>query len=829
MPGLNVMLGQDFYPEGHQGGVVIIQNGRRVASNGDLRLEACPGQWSAVPRQTGRQVDRALGSITASFAYPDPDKDRKGFNPIAYPDLRLEYRVTVSPRDQGFLVRVDLDQPLPPEWVGRVGFNLELFPGHLFGRAYTMYAGEAPETAGPVQRGLFPLQPDGAGLAAPAGPASSGSQSGPGGPADQPRPLASGRRLVVAPELPEQRLCISLRTPGCLQLLDGRSRHNNGWFVVHSPLPAGLAAGAVEWLVEPAVLPGFLRQPVIQHNQAGYHPAAEKRAWVELDRLDQGGGSLELLRLDEAGGATTRVLASDRIWGEFLRYRYLVLDFGAVTTPGWYQLAFRQQRSMAFRIDPQAWSEGIWQPTLDYFLPVQMCHLRVEDGYRVWHGACHRQDAAMAPTKHNHFDGYIQGPDTLCRHQSGQTVPGLDQGGWHDAGDFDLRIESQAGTVHGLALAREQFGVDRDTTRVDQAAGLVVLRNPDGEPDILQQIEHGLLSILGGWKSLGRLYRGIIEADIPDYVLLGDPVNHRQQRLVFTQDNPWHQLGAAAALAAASRVLAPWKPALAAEALDCALEQWRLNQAADPGLRLGAALELLLCHTARPAAAAPFAACLLDAQAAIAGRFGQLGPLAVRALPIFQAAAQAGSPEAACPAWNGLLPRLAGWEASLRTAARAWRDELGRLEQETPYGLPYRPHIWGAGWGIQQFGVQLYWLNRHLPELFEPCWMGRAFDFVLGCHPGENNASLVSGVGAKSVTTAYGLNRADWSYIPGGSVSGTALIRPDLPELLDWPYLWQQTEYVLGGGTTDWLFLALAMDQHYQAAPATPGAAGDRA
>jgi hypothetical protein len=40
----------------------------------------------------------------------------------------------------------------------------------------------------------------------------------------------------------------------------------------------------------------------------------------------------------------------------------------------------------------------------------------------------------------------------------------------------------------------------------------------------------------------------------------------------------------------------------------------------------------------------------------------------------------------------------------------------------------------------------------------------------------------------------------------------TALVRPDHPELLKWPCLWQQTQYVLGGGTTDYLILALAAD-----------------
>ncbi|MDR0221189.1 MAG: hypothetical protein LBI54_07290, partial [Lachnospiraceae bacterium] len=54
-------------------------------------------------------------------------------------------------------------------------------------------------------------------------------------------------------------------------------------------------------------------------------------------------------------------------------------------------------------------------------------------------------------------------------------------------------------------------------------------------------------------------------------------------------------------------------------------------------------------------------------------------------------------------------------------------------------------------------------------------------------------------------------NRADWSYIPGGVVSGTALIRPDFPELKSFPFLWQQTEYVIGGGSSCFMFLVLAV------------------
>ena len=45
----------------------------------------------------------------------------------------------------------------------------------------------------------------------------------------------------------------------------------------------------------------------------------------------------------------------------------------------------------------------------------------------------------------------------------------------------------------------------------------------------------------------------------------------------------------------------------------------------------------------------------------------------------------------------------------------------------------------------------------------------------------------------------------------GKSLTG-AIIRPDCPELKEWPYFWQQTEYVMGGGATNFMFLVLAAD-----------------
>ena len=98
-------------------------------------------------------------------------------------------------------------------------------------------------------------------------------------------------------------------------------------------------------------------------------------------------------------------------------------------------------------------------------------------------------------------------------------------------------------------------------------------------------------------------------------------------------------------------------------------------------------------------------------------------------------------------------------------------------------------------------------------EVFGKEPMLNALNFVLGCHPGKNTSSFVSNVGTKSQTIAYGINRGDWSFIPGGVVSGTNLVRPDFPEMKDWPFMWQQTEYVIGGGATNYMFLALAADK----------------
>jgi hypothetical protein len=786
--GVNVMAFQDIYPEGHQGGVAVIMNGRRLATNGDIRLDETPGQWQPIPKQLERKVDPSTNSITVNLAYPDPAINRKGFNPIEYPDLDLKYIVNIRAAGESVIVTVDLDQPVPKEFTGKVGFNMEIFPGWLFGKTWSM----------DKYSGIFPRQANGPALRDAKGEIVAA------------QPMATGKKFTVAPEDDLLRMSIETKT-GQLQLLDGRYVHNNGWFVVRSLVAEGATKNAVEWVITPSIVPGWTATPVVHISQIGYRPEQEKTAIVELDRKDNKKENCVILKLEPDGKRTETGSFRAEPWGQFLRYNYLKFDFTGIRQEGMYIVKYGNHESQPFRIAADVYKRNVWQPTIEFFLPVQMCHMKINEKYRVWHGLCHMDDALMAPVNHNHFDGYIQRESTLTSFNPGDPVPGINIGGWHDAGDWDLRVESQSGEVNILTLIYEAFKIDYDETSIDQDTRIVEIHQPDGKPDILQQIEHGLLSVVGGYKSMGRLYRGIIEADKRQYVFLGDGsamtdgliydknLKHGERtgthssrnddRWVFTEDNPSRELTVAAHLAAGARALRGFNDVLSRESIDISEaifnHEYKISGMV-ANAKLHAAVELYLTTEKEK-----YKNYILENRETVVKGINQLGWIIGRALPKIN---------------NAEFTDL------VRNAVRNLSDEINKQSEETPFGVPYRPRIWGAGWDIQSFGVRQYFLYSAFPDIFKAAPIFNALNFVLGVHPGDNTSSFASGVGARSTTIAYGINRADESYIPGGVSSGTALIRPDFPELLDWPYLWQQQEYVMGGGATNFVFLVLAAD-----------------
>ena len=179
----------------------------------------------------------------------------------------------------------------------------------------------------------------------------------------------------------------------------------------------------------PHAIEGWKSEPVVQVSQVGYHPSQKKMAVIELDKGDKAMHQASLVRLAENGGHQIALRGTPQTWGNFLRYKYLQFDFSAMTQPGMYVVKYGRFQTAPFQISTDVFARHVWQPTLEYFLLAQMCHVRVNERYRVWHGWCHMDDSRMAPTDSIHFDGYAQGSSTLTSFKPGENVPFLNRGG----------------------------------------------------------------------------------------------------------------------------------------------------------------------------------------------------------------------------------------------------------------------------------------------------------------------------------------------------------------------------------------------------------------
>ena len=749
-------------------GIELIHHDVRTATNGDVRLSNTPEQWDPMARLVDRKVDTATVHIVATLNYQDYD---------------FRYRIEAEPRGNGVLISVQLDQPLPKELVGRAGLNMEFLPSAYFGKTYLA----------DDRSGLFPRSPgspmyrDGTGRL-------------------EASPLASGGTLVLAPDDPQRRVTIQALDGAKVSLYDGRNRVQNGWFVVRTLLPADRTGRVVQWLLTPNRMPGYTRAPVIAHSQVGYHPAQEKVAVLELDPNYAGPMTTTLYRVGADGRRTVALEAPARPWGKYLRYYYARFDFSKVREPGLYIIEFGGVRSEPFRIADDVYA-NIWQSSLDTYLAVQMDHMYVKDGYRVWHGLAHMDDARQAPAGHVHFDLYRQGPTTDTKFKDGEHIPGLNVGGWFDAGDFDIRTPSQQEVVTQLVQARETFGVDWDNLAVYRKENRAYLHTPDGVPDILQQIEQGVLQLLGQYEAVGHAINGIIAPTLDQYTHLGDAHSKTDgliydasmdslqsdgihsgrpdDRWAFTNRSTSLDYGSAASLAAASRVLRGYDDALADSCLHTALRVWDAEHArAQPNAfqygnttggplqinELNAAVELLLATKDRK----------------YADRINALWPTNERGLAFF------------LPQAVRVQPYMdTAFARKLEAAVRAYKTSMDAQVAGNPFGVPITTGGWAGSGTVLGFAMRNYILHKAFPQIIGPEYTLRAVDFILGTHP-VSSTSLVSGIGAKSRTIAYGNNRADYSFIPGGVVPGVLIVKPDFPEMKeDWPFLWYEGEYVI--------------------------------
>lgn len=773
--GLNVMVFSNWYnglfSDSKMSGVEIIHHGVRTATNGDVRLDPTPEQWDAIPQFVKRNVDRESNRIEAF---------------LKYPEYNFTYSVSAEARAGGIVLAVNIDSPLPPQLEGRAGFNLEFLPSAYFQKTYFM----------DNKSGTFPVYPSSAMQVVGSGRV-------------EPLPLATGKTLVLAPEDQERNVTIRSLNED-LSLYDGRNKAQNGWYVVRSLIPSGKSGKVIEWFITASILPDWTRTPVIEHSQVGYHPNQKKVAVIELDRNDKPYATALLLKVTDKGEFQEAYIGEAKNWGNYLRYHYLVFDFSSWKDEGVYVIEYGKTRTKPFRIAADVYHDA-WYPTSDVYLPVQMDHMLVNEAYRVWHGASHLDDALQAPVNHEHFDLYAQGPSTDSPYKPRQHIPGLNIGGWFDAGDFDIRTQTQYFVVLNLVQAWENFKPQRDETFIDENRRYADIHHPDGKPDILQQIEHGVLGLLAQHRSIGHAIPGIIESHLSQYTHLGDAITKTDNliyderldsfetdgfksgifddRWAFTSKSTPLNYGSIAALAAGSRALRGYNDRLADECLGTAKRVWDQEHTHKPDLfrhgnttggrledeELKAAVELFLTTKDEK-----YVKRVTELWPVIEENFGFNAALAVRAAPYMDKE----------------------FVQKLEAKARDWRKQLDKFYEQNPFGVPVSTGGWAGSGQVIGMAITNYYLHKAFPDIIDPEYVFKGLNYIYGCHPGSD-ISFVSAVGTESKMVAYGNNRADFTFIAGGIVPGVLILPPDFPENKDdWPFLWGENEYVVSLGSS---------------------------
>ena len=825
----------------------MILHGQRIATNGDVRLMPTPEQWDLVATLKGRHADKANNRLTADLAFPTFD---------------LSYTLEVEAEPGGVKVSINLDKPLPEKLAGRAGFNLEFLPSIYMGKAYLVDGTKA---------GIFPRTPDDPMvkvLPLPDEPKKAyyledwDKAKG----YTQPLPFAEGKSITLGVDDSLARVNVLSDTAN-LMLFDGRDRAQNGWFVLRSLIPAGKTTGAIVWHIRPDVIPNWTRPPMIAHSQVGYAPDFSKVAVLELDPKYSGPQTAKVLRLTEDGSYKQVFEGPITPSTPWLRYVYSKFDFTPVKDPGLYVIEYADQRTAPFPISKDAYA-NIWQDSLDHHIAEQMDHVSVREAYRVWHGASHLDDGRLAPVVGEQFDGWNQATATDGKYKGGDHIPGMNVGGWYDAGDFDLEEPAQLSVIQSLALAYRAFDLKYDELTVDEGTRNVEMHRPDGVPDTVEQVKHGAVLILAQFHNIGHSIRGTHEPDLRQYTHLGDGASKTDGRIydpklgpnevkgdysgrpddrwIFSTTNPYFQWNAIAALAAAADVLKGYDDALAKDCLETAIKAWndekahptppagRPYGAEAPDGALGggvlAASQGGASHSGRGSTAPTASGASGPQTAAPAGRGGfGVGQDWAAALELtiathgaepYKSRLKELFPQVITPqqmdfrGWTAVraLPYLdAGAKEQMRDAVKTYMAGADKQLDATPFGVPPSLGTWGGSGAVVDMAIRMYFLHKAFPDLVGPEYTLRAVNYVLGTHP-VSSTSYVAGVGTVSKTKTYSNNRADNAYIPGAVIPGYIIIKPDFPECIDdFGFLWFEDEAVVAGSAS-WVVAGNAAD-----------------
>ena len=769
--GVNVLVFSNPFNGGFNdeknSGIEIIHHGVRTIQGGAVRLNNTPEQWDLVPTMTNRKVDKKNGNIEVTMRYPDYDFDS---------------RVVVTAKQQAVEIAVWLDKPVPEELVGKAGFNLEFLPSQYWLKTFIMdgrlnrfprYATSQtvtrPNSEKPRQFKGFKTYDD------------RGTDC-----FVDPLPLETGHNILMASDHPERMIRIS-SDDSELKLYDGRMLAQNGWFVLRSILPKGKTGKVVTWSVEPHAIPSWIREPNIGFSQIGYTPEQPKVAVIELDKHDTVKSTASLFRIKNDGTVEEAYKGDIKAWGPYFKYNYVKFDFSSVRQPGIYYIQYGDTKTNNFLIDAHVYDK-ITDATTDVWIPIHMDHMAVNEGYRMWHGEPFKEGYLQAPPS-DHFDLHSQGESTDTKFKPLELIPGLNIGGFFDAGDFDIETGSNINVVQNFIRTWELFKPQRDETFVSQKQRYVDLHRPDGIPDILQFIEHGTLNLVAQAEQIGHMAQTLSNSVLDNYHHLGDAASitdglHYDPTLkpyevsadgkrsgtpddmwAFTTRDPNLDMQAAAVLTSAARVLAGYNDELAQRAKTQA-ERLTAESAHKANRRQFDIWEMLNTPQEEE---------------------WLRGNSLVYALQT---------------AFDSIPMKDEAYKQKLRPYVVKFDKYIKDIDKQNPYGVPIGLGNWAGVNMVLNFGIAVNYAHLYYPDIISKDEIYRVANWLYGCHP-YHNYSFVAVVGAtRPKQVFYGNNRADFSFIPGNVAPGLLFRKPDHFENFDdWPFLWGQNEGTIAGNT----------------------------
>ena len=802
--GVNVLVFSNSFNGGFNdeknSGIEVIHHGVRTIQGGAVRLNNTPEQWDLVPKMTARKVDQENKSIEVSLRYDDYDFDS---------------RIIVSAKGKAVEIAVFLDKPVPEALAGEAGFNLEFLPSQYWQKTFVMdgrlnrfprYAASQtitrPNSQKPKQFKGFKTYDD------------RGTNR-----FVDPLPMETGHEIIMATDTPERMIRIN-STDAELKLYDGRMLAQNGWYVLRSVLPANKTGKVLTWTVEPHAIPNWIREPNIGFSQVGYIPEQPKVAVIELDKKDEVKTTASLWRIKDDGQIEKAYEGKITTWGPYYKYNYVKFDFSSVKQPGVYYIQYGDTKTNNFLIDKSVYTK-ITDATTDVWIPIHMNHMYVNEGYRTWHGEPFKEGYLQAPPS-DHFDLHAQGPTTDTKYKPYELIPGLNIGGFFDAGDFDIETGSNINVVQNFIRTWELFNPMRDETFVSQKQRYVDLHRPDGTPDILQFIEHGTLNLVAQAEQIGHMASTLSNSILDNYHHLGDAASitdglHYDPSLkpyevssdgkrsgtpddmwAFTTRDPRLDLRAATMFAAASRALEGYNDDLAQRALT---QSKRLMKEATDLINNNK-------RTVNDAQAEEdfnwlggFDAGNMSTNLQLYGATGEKSYLDNFEKQIWKALDKR-LPMNIQTALDAIPYMNEAYKQKLRPYIEKYNDYIKSFDQQNPYGVPIGLGNWAGVNMVLNFGITVNYAHLYYPDIVKKDEIYRVANWLYGCHP-YHNYSFVATVGAASPKAVfYGNNRADFSFIPGNVAPGLLFRHPDHFENFDdWPFLWGQNEGTIAGNT----------------------------